>query len=240
MATPANPIGQAFFATSPDFNTIPLLSTGIEVVSRPGLAASGLGIIYRGTLLHLDPLTGALTKPVVALDCNCVLSNDIDATLAAAPGIVYVHAKVKADALVYPPAVPQGSCNDALRDYGIYVETVLQANGEDTGPTPFAQMATDALIDFAQPKLDPNNPAYDAGYDPRLDPNHPAYDPRRDRTHSRFDPNLTPLEPLAAVRARYDAKHPKTAHDPAKPHGNEPLGHEHGKHAEHHSEKDKK
>lgn len=151
MATPANPIGQASFATSPDFNRIPLLSDGDDVVSRPGLAASGLGILYRGTILHIDPATAALTKPVVALDCNCVLSNDIDATLAAAPGIVYVHAKVKQDALVYP-ALPQGVCNDALRDYGIYVETVLQASGLDSGPSPFSAMAD------AKTESDPNKP----------------------------------------------------------------------------------
>ena len=88
---------------------------------------------------------------------------------------------MKQDALVYP-ALPQGVCNDALRDYGIYVETVLQASGLDSGPSPFAAMADEALIDFNQPKLDPNDPAYDAGYDPRLDPNSRPTTPLN-RTH---------------------------------------------------------
>jgi hypothetical protein len=138
MSSPTYPIANAEFQTSSDFNQLPLLSTGIEVVSRPGLAASGEGVLLRGTIMKIDPLTGNVTKPVVAADCNCVLSDQVDATSGAAPCEVYIHAKVKADALVFP-ALPIGSVTDALRNYGIYVESVLGVNGSmaEAGPVPF-------------------------------------------------------------------------------------------------------
>ena len=139
MSTPANPIGQAKFTVSPDFTQIPLLSDGHHVVSRPALAVTGLGIVYRGTILKIDPLTGHITKPVAAVDCNCVLVNDIDATAADAAAIVYTSGKVKADALTWP-ALPVGAVTDALRDYGILVESVMQVNGTmaENAPMPFA------------------------------------------------------------------------------------------------------
>jgi Bacteriophage lambda head decoration protein D/Putative binding domain, N-terminal len=127
MAT-SQPIARASFSSTP-FSYSPLLSDGDDVVSRTGTVASGLGVMKRGTILKMDPATGALTVPVAAVDCNCVLSNDIDATSTAAAATVYVSGKMKADAIIWPGALGHGLCSDALRDYGILIESVVYTDG---------------------------------------------------------------------------------------------------------------
>lgn len=123
-----NPIGRASFSTTP-FAYTPLLSDGDDVVSRSGTVASGIGVLTRGTILKIDPATGNITVPVAAADCNCILVNDIDATSTTVAATVYVSGKVKADALVWPGALGHGVVTDALRDFGILVESVVYTDG---------------------------------------------------------------------------------------------------------------
>lgn len=128
MGSTANPIGQASFSTV-SFSYTPLLSDGDDVVSRSGAMAIGLGVHKRGEILKIDPTTGAVTVPVAATDANCILVNDVDTTGGAQAVTVYVSGKFKADALIWPGALPHSAVSDNLRNFSILVESVVYTDG---------------------------------------------------------------------------------------------------------------
>lgn len=129
MGSTYSPLAQASFSTATFPNAQPLLSDGDDIVSRSGTIASGLGIHKRGEILKIVPATGVITVPVAAADCNCVLVDDVDATSATKAAVVYLTGKMKADALIWPGALAHADCADALRNYGIYVESVIFTDG---------------------------------------------------------------------------------------------------------------
>ena len=124
-----SPLGQASFSTTIPPNYSPLLSDGTRVVSRTGTVATGIGILKRGTILKMVPATGVITIPVAAADCNCVLAEDVDATAATVPALVYLNGKMKADALTWPGALSHADVSEALRDFGIVIESVVFTDG---------------------------------------------------------------------------------------------------------------
>jgi hypothetical protein len=67
--------------------------------------------------------------------------NDIDATSAAAAALVYVSGKMKADAIIWPAALGHGVVSDALRDFGILIESVVYTDGTLVKSGPLAQEA---------------------------------------------------------------------------------------------------
>ncbi len=142
MAT-YNPVAKASFSTT-SFSYQPLLSDGDDVVSRSGTVASGGGIIKRGAILKIDPVTGAITAPTLAADCNCILVDDIDATSATVPATVYLQGKFKADAVIWPGALGHGAVSDALRDFGILIESVLYTDGTVVKSAPTEQEQANA------------------------------------------------------------------------------------------------
>jgi hypothetical protein len=248
MSSTYQPLAKAMFTTSSDFNQIPLLSDGHGVVSRPGKMVAGSGVVKRGTILKIDPLTGLLTAPVAATDCNCVLSDDIDTTAADAAAVVYIAGKMKADALIPPNAVPIGAITDALRHVGILVESVLGLNGSmvEAGPMPFMQDGTTRRIgDLPGKEGDPlreeaagkfheptdeeraNYPKVgEPGYDPRIHGprvGEPGYDPSIHAPYPR--PDQHPHDPLKS-----HGHEPKVTHDPKQQPAHEPKDHgkEHG------------
>lgn len=137
------PIGQASFSTT-SFAYSPLLSDGDDIVSRSGTVASGTGVLKRGAVLKCDPATGVITVPAAASDCNCILSNDIDATAATVAAVVYLGGKFKADAIIWPGALGHGVVSDALRNYGIFIESVVFTDGTLVKSLPTSQETANA------------------------------------------------------------------------------------------------
>jgi hypothetical protein len=123
-----SPLGQASFSTTSAAYS-PLLSDGERIVSRSGTVASGIGILKRGTIVKCDPATGAITLPAAAADCNGVLADDVDATAATVAALVYLSGKMKADAIIWPAALGHAVVSDALRDFGILIESVVFTDG---------------------------------------------------------------------------------------------------------------
>ena len=143
------PLGTASFTiATPTFNYA-LLSDGDDVVSRIGTVASGIGVLKRGTIVNFVPATGVITVPTTAAGCNGILVDDIDATSATVQAGVYVSGKVKADALTWPTALAHGDVADALRDFGILVESVVFTDGSMVKSFP-----TEAEAAEAQKNLD--------------------------------------------------------------------------------------
>jgi hypothetical protein len=143
MAT-YNPIARPSFTTT-SFSYIGLLSDGSDVVSRSGTVASGIGILKRGAILKCDPATGVITVPAAAADCNCILADDVDATAATVAALVYLSGKFKADAIVWPGALGHGVVSDALRDFGILIESVVFSDGTLVKSVPLQAEAEAAM-----------------------------------------------------------------------------------------------
>jgi hypothetical protein len=122
-------IALASFKSEGAYTYDPLLSDGHHIVSRMGSVASGIGKLVRGTILKIIPATGVTTIPVAAADCNCVLAENIDATSATVPALVYMSGKMKADAVIWPGALAHADVTDALRNWGILLESVLFRDG---------------------------------------------------------------------------------------------------------------
>src|SRR5215471_18652299 len=122
------PIGKASFSSA-TYNYYGLLSDGDDVVSRPGTIASGTGVVTRGTIVNCDPATGAITIPATVATCNGILADDTDATSATVPANVYLTGKFKADAITWPGALSHALVSDQLRDYGIFIESVMYTDG---------------------------------------------------------------------------------------------------------------
>jgi len=132
------PIGKASFSSA-TYNYYGLLSDGDDVVSRPGTIASGTGVVTRGTIVNCDPATGAITIPATVATCNGILADDTDATSATVPANVYLTGKFKADALTWPGALSHALVTDQLRDYGIYIESVVFTDGSISKSVPKAE-----------------------------------------------------------------------------------------------------
>ena len=119
----------ASFSQAGSFADDALLSDGHHVVSRIGSVASGGGKVNRGTIVKMVPATGVITLPAAAADCNAVVAENCDATSATVACLVYVSGKMKADRLIWPAALPHADVADALRNWGILVESVLFTDG---------------------------------------------------------------------------------------------------------------
>jgi hypothetical protein len=122
------PIGQASFSST-SYSYSPLLSDGDDIVSRSGTVASGIGILKRGTICKIVPATGVITVGATAAEANCILANDVDATSATVPALVYLGGKFKADAVIWPGALAHADVADALRNFGIFIESVVFTDG---------------------------------------------------------------------------------------------------------------
>jgi len=144
-----SPIGQASFSTVTPTAYNPLLSDGDDVVSRTGTVASGIGILKRGTIVNVVPATGVITLPVLATDCNGILVDDVDATSATVPAGVYLSGKFKADAITWP-ALGHAAVSDALRDFGILIESVVFTDGitVKSVPTEAQAQGAQAVVEF--------------------------------------------------------------------------------------------
>lgn len=159
MPAVANPMAQAMFSTTP-FSYLPLLTDGDDVVSRSGTVASGIGVLLRGTIVKIDPATGAITLPAAAADCNAILVNDIDATTATVAATVYLSGKFSAAAVVWPAALGHGAVADALRNFSILIESVVYTDGTLVKSAPM-----DAEAAQAKAQLDANRAALKAAED---------------------------------------------------------------------------
>jgi hypothetical protein len=149
MSSPYRPNPVASFSSTPfDFSV--LLSDGDDVTSRIAAAASGLGLLVRGQIMHIDPVTGALTAPVVATDCNCIVAQGFDATATAGSVLVYLSGKFKADAVTWPGVLAKGTVTDALRDYMILIESVMYTDGTMVEP----HLTEEQTLAEAQKKAD--------------------------------------------------------------------------------------
>jgi hypothetical protein len=122
------PIGLASFSSTP-YTYSPLLSDGDDITSRSGTVASGIGILKRGTICKIVPATGVITVGATAAEANCILVNDVDATSATVAAQVYLTGRFKADAVIWPGALAHADVTDALRNYGIILESVVFTDG---------------------------------------------------------------------------------------------------------------
>lgn len=120
--------GLASFSASSTFTYDELLSDGHHVVSRKGTVASGIGKLNRGQVVKMT-VAGVITVPATAVECNAVIAENIDATSATVDCLVYVSGKMKADAIIWPGALPHADVTEALRDVGILIESVLFRDG---------------------------------------------------------------------------------------------------------------
>jgi hypothetical protein len=126
-------VALASFTKEGSFISNALLSDGDDVVSRTGTVASGSAVLQRGQIVNIDPTTGIIIPAVLGTSApNAVVAENCDATLAAQKCLVYIAAKVKADALIWPPTGSRTAIADALRDYGILVEGVMLPTGQYT------------------------------------------------------------------------------------------------------------
>ena len=156
MGSTYSPLAQASFSTTAFPNVQPLLSSGDDVVSRSGTIASGLGIFKRGTICKIVPASGVITVGATAAEANCILAEDVDATSATKAALVYLSGQFKADALIWPGALPHADVADALRNYGILVESVVFTDGTlvKSVPTAEEEAAAKATLDKARAALE--------------------------------------------------------------------------------------
>ena len=149
----ANPIAVASFGSA-TYTYNALLSSGDDVNSKAGTVASGIGVLVRGTIVNWDPATGAITVPSTVAGCNAILVNDIDSTAATVPAEVYTTGSFKADAVTWPGALSHALVTDQLRDYGIYLQSVIYTDGTLVKSAP-----TKAEEDTARKHLEENKAA---------------------------------------------------------------------------------
>lgn len=119
----------------------PLLADGHDVTSIKGTVASGGGKLYRGQILHITTTTGAIITAVTGAAgtvANCVLAENIDATSATVEALVYLTGRMKASAILWPPAGAHAAHTEDLRDVGIYIESVLGSTGQMVKNVPLA------------------------------------------------------------------------------------------------------
>lgn len=138
MSTAPDPnYALASFKAEGSFLYTELLSDGDDVVSRMGTAASGGAKLLRGQIVNIDPTTGIVIPAILGTSApNAIVAENCDPSGGVQSCLVYITAKVKADALIWPPDGSRTAIADALRDYGIYVEGVLLPGGQYTSAVP--------------------------------------------------------------------------------------------------------
>ena len=208
-------------------NTISLLSDGHNVTSvvspfdyaghPPG--ASG-PVLKRGTVMKFIASAGGNLAylPAVAADCNAVLAQDVDVSIAPTPPVqLYLTGKMKASAMTYLAGVDPPAAVDNLRKNGIWVETVLDQagimvrapgnvppifGGQAAPPSDAAKKAledaTKALADDIQ-----RENAHEARPVPLPDQALPAHDPLFKRDPLSHDPAIG-----GPVHGRTEPQHP--------------------------------
>ena len=155
---PVPNIALASFSQVGSFTNDPLLADGHDVTSMIGTIASGGGFNYRGAIKHIDRATGAITTAVTgaaATAANCVVAENCDATSANAACLVYLTGRMKADAVIWPPAGTHAAHTEDLRNFGIYLESVLFRDGVTVKSAPTQEEEADAKkrLDRARERL---------------------------------------------------------------------------------------
>ena len=149
MGSTYSPLGKATFSTSSAYNDTVLLADGHDVTSRKGTVASGTGILKRGQICKIVPATGVITIGATAAEANCVLVDDTDATSATVEAGVYLTGRMKADAIRWPGVLSHADVTEAIRDVGIYIESVVGFDG-----TLVRNVPTEAETAEARKRLD--------------------------------------------------------------------------------------
>ena len=141
MSTAPNPnYALASFKAEGTFAYDALLSDGDDVVSRTGTLTSGIGVVKRGTIVNIDPATGNVILAVLGTAApNAIVAENADSTSAAVPVLVYLQGKFKADQIIWPAAGSHSAITDALRDYGILIESVEGPGGGMIKSVPTAE-----------------------------------------------------------------------------------------------------
>ena len=106
------------------------LISGGTIVCRVGSLASGSGFLKRGTVVHVDPPTGAVTPGDTAP--NAIVAENADATTVSAVVLLYISGKFKADQILWPGTGNRQVLTDQLRDYGVLIESVITPGGYTT------------------------------------------------------------------------------------------------------------
>jgi hypothetical protein len=169
------PQGVATFSSTPFYLNV-LLSDGDDVVSRSATLGSGIGLIARGTIVHYNPSTKAVTASDGTLgganEPNAIMVNDTDSTSGAQPCDVYISGKFRADAITWGAGTP-AVIADILRNHHILIETVIQTVGQITSPlmvaTPDDASAQQAPTDPTQQQTQQPY-SYPPGYPPPQQP----------------------------------------------------------------------
>lgn len=140
--------GLAYYGQVP-FALNVLLSTGYTVVSRPCIVATAVGIQPRGAIGHYDDASQNFTVPAAGGEatCNAILAQYTDPTAANVTTMVYVSGKFRADAVTFPTGASKALCDVALRNYGLFIESVEGVSGQMIDPhaVPPSAMTADQL-----------------------------------------------------------------------------------------------
>jgi hypothetical protein len=123
------PVAKATFSQSSSYTYFPLLTDGDDAKSRSGTIASGIGILKRGTICKIVPATGVITVGATAVEANCILVDDYDATSATVPALVYISGSFNAAAVIWPGALAHADVADALRNYSIIIKSAVLTDG---------------------------------------------------------------------------------------------------------------
>ena len=104
-------------------NAIPVTAKGIKV-------ASGQGKLERGTLLGVSAdgtykVTGS-TDGESTVGCDCILTDSVDATDAAAVSTAFVSGTFNRDAIILAKGAVIATYETELRKLGIYLKTVQE------------------------------------------------------------------------------------------------------------------
>jgi hypothetical protein len=131
MSTAPNPnYALAGFKAEGTFAYDALLSDGLEIVSKVGTLTSGIGVVKRGTIVNIDPTSGAVILAVLGTSApNAIVAENADSTSAAVGVLVYVSGAFKADQIIWPAAGSHAAITDALRDNHILIESVEGPGG---------------------------------------------------------------------------------------------------------------
>src|SRR5262245_11154620 len=98
-------IALASFSQAGSFTNDPLLADGHGVTSTVGTAASGQPKRVRGEIVNFNRGTGVVITAVDGTsDANAVVAENCDPTASAVGVLVYLTGRMKADAIIWPPA----------------------------------------------------------------------------------------------------------------------------------------
>lgn len=104
-------------------NAIPTTAKGVKI-------ASGQGNLKRGTLLGVATdgtykVTGS-TEGNATIGCNCILTDDANATDAAVVSTAYVSGTFNRDAIILADGAAIATYETELRKLGIYLKAVQE------------------------------------------------------------------------------------------------------------------